>query len=55
MTEPSSEIVITHGLISGIGIGELNRDMWEPLPFEPLVAEPSPEVTTPTTAPPADR
>ena len=45
MTEPYSEIVTVHGLISGIGIGELNKDMWEPLPNEPLVEVPSPEMS----------
>lgn len=55
MTEPFTEIVITHGLITGIGIGELNRDMWDPLPLEPLVAATSPEATAPTTFQPITR
>lgn len=37
MTEPFRQSVTVHGLVSGLGIGELNKDMWEPLPLAPLV------------------
>ena len=47
MTEPYDENPTVHGLISGIGIGELNKDMWEPLPLDP-----NPEAPTPDTSPP---
>jgi hypothetical protein len=53
MTEPFRQSVTVHGLVSGLGIGELNKDMWEPLPFAPLVtlaaappARPAPLPTT---------
>ncbi|HEY8544894.1 MAG TPA: hypothetical protein VIL36_07595 [Acidimicrobiales bacterium] len=56
MTEPLSQIITVHGLLSGPNIGELNKEMWEPLPLEPLAdgaARPgrSPSVAA-TSAPP---
>jgi hypothetical protein len=55
MTEPFRQSVTVHGLVSGLGIGDLNKDMWEPLPFEPLVGVAAAPAARPTPLPTTHR
>ena len=40
MTEVSSELVTVHRVPSGQSLGELNRNVWEPVPLPPVPASP---------------